>query len=279
MRTTEFAVVEHYSQPELLKRIEAGLQESGADLSNLKPSDLASVEEFHIGGRRATEHAVSTMGLLPAHHVLDIGCGIGGAARYIAATVGAHVTGIDLTPEYIEVATALSARVGLSDRLRFEVASALAMPLGNARFDAAITFHVAMNIADRAGLYAEIARVMKPGAVLCVYDVMKKSEADLTFPLPWASTPKTSFLLSPVNTVKLLRAAGFDVTSVEDRTDFAIDYFYKSTAAQKNGAPPLGIHLLMGDTAKTKFANALANLERGHVAPVQIIATRHKRSA
>ena len=107
------------------------------------------------------------MGLRPGAHVLDVGCGLGGATRYIAASIGCRVTGIDLTPEYIEMARLLAERTGLADRVDYHAASALDMPFGPAAFDAAITLHVAMNIKDRAGLYREIARVLKPGAAFC----------------------------------------------------------------------------------------------------------------
>lgn len=274
MQNIEKTVVEHYHDSNLLQRLLKGLEAAGLDPDNLTPLDLAPVDEFHIGGRKATEHAVAKAGLQREYRVLDIGCGIGGAARYIASSIGCHVTGIDLTPEYIAVAKALSERVHLSDQLHFEEARALTMPLEAASFDAAITFHVAMNIADRAGLYAETARVMKPGATLCIYDVMKKSVADLTFPLPWASTAKTSFLVTPDDTADLLRAAGFEVTEVEDRTDFAIEFFHQSMAAQKNGPVPLSIQLLMGEAAKVKFGNVLTNIEHGHIAPVLMLATR-----
>ncbi len=275
MQNIENTVIEHYNNGDLLLRILKGLEAVGLDLDNLSPHDLAPVDEFHIGGRKATEHAISKTGLLPDHLILDIGCGIGGAARYIASNIGSHVTGIDLTPEYVEVAKALSERVGLSSRVKFEEASALTMPFDSASFDAAITFHVAMNIADRLGLYTEIARVMKPGATLCIYDVMKKSDADLAFPLPWAATAKTSFLISPAATADLLGAAGFQVTDIEDRTDFAIEFFHQSMEAQKDGPAPLGIHLLMGATAKAKFGNALASIESGSIAPVLMIAKRN----
>jgi len=275
MKNIENTVIEHYHNGNLLLSILKGLEAAGLDPDNLTPPYLAPVDEFHIGGRKATEHAVSKAGVLREHQVLDIGCGIGGTARYIASTIGSHVTGIDLTSEYIEVAKALTERVGLSDRLHFEKASALAMPLDTASFDVAVTFHVAMNIEDRFGLYTEIARVMKPGASLCIYDVMKKSEADLVFPLPWASTAETSFLITPEDTAYILRTTGFDITEVEDRTDFALDFFHQSLAAQKDGPAPLGIHLLMGETAKAKFGNVLANIEHGYIIPVQIIATRN----
>lgn len=274
MRKIEDAVARHYGASGLLARIYAGLEASGADLDNLQPDDLAPVEEFHIGGRIATARAVEKLSPQEDHHVLDVGCGIGGTARFIAGQVGCRVTGIDLTPDYIDVAKALTERTGLAGKVSYHVASALDMPFEDASFDAAITLHVAMNIPDRVGLYGEIARVMKPGARLCVYDVMKKSEDDITYPVPWAQSAETSHLTTPDEMRALLGESGFAVVEVEDRTDFAIEFFQQSLAASTNGPPPLGLHLLMGASAPEKFKNMLTNVESGRIAPVQIIASR-----
>lgn len=274
MKDIESAVARHYGDAGLLARIFSGLEASGVDPNRLRPEDLAPVDEFHIGGREATEGAVAKMALSRDQHVLDIGCGIGGAARYIAERVGCKVTGIDLTPEFIQVARTLTDRTGLGDKVGFEIASALAMPFEDGTFDAAITFHVAMNIPERAALYGEIARVMKPGATLCVYDVMQKSDASLAFPVPWAETAATSHLTTPDEMLTLLGNAGFSVQDVDDRTDFALNIFRQSQAAAEDGPPPIGIHLIIGANALEKFRNVLINIENGSVAPVQMIARR-----
>lgn len=277
MTDIERSVARHYGDADLLARILAGLEASGADPDRPGPDDLAPVDEFHIGGRKATEFAVARMSLAPDHHVLDVGCGIGGATRYMASRIGCRVTGIDLTPEYISTAESLTAMTGLSDRVTFHVASALDMPFERAAFDAAITFHVAMNIPERVALYGEIARVMKPGATLCVYDVMKKGDEDITFPVPWAETSETSHLTTPEEMHTLLEEAGFSIHEVEDRTDFALDFFKTALAAMADGPPPLGLHLVLGESGPEKFKNMLDNVQTGRIAPVQMIARRGAR--
>lgn len=274
MKQIECAVTRHYGDEDLLARILAGLEASGVDLKRLQPDDLAGVDEFHIGGRKATTQAVEKMSLSKDMHVLDIGCGIGGAARYIAAQTGCTVTGIDLTPEYISIAKTLTELTGLDDRVNFEHANALAMPLSDAKYDAAITLHVAMNIRERSMLYREIARVLKHGATLYIFDVMKKNDEALAFPVPWASSDETSYLTTPDEMCILLDNAGFEVQEVGDRTDFALEFFRDSIAAAGNGPPPLGIHLVMGKSASEKFGNVLRNIESGCIAPVQMIARR-----
>ncbi len=274
MNPLETKIADHYGDAELLARIDAGLETAGIDRNNLTPDDLAPVEEFHIGGRMATEHLVSKMSLSDGDHVLDVGCGIGGAARLIARQTGGRVTGIDLTPEYIETARILTERTGLADRVRLEIASALEMPFEDKSFDAAITIHVAMNIADRAALYGEISRVLKPGATLALFDIMKKDDGALAYPVPWAVSDETSHLTTPDEMLSFLKAAGFEVTEVEDRTAFALDFFKQSFAAAKNGPPPLGVHLVLGAGASEKLKNVFVNIESGRIAPTLMIARR-----
>lgn len=270
----EEAVARLYGVGQLKDRIIRAIAAAGIDADRIAPEQLAPVDEFHIGGRAATVHAVAKMGLKPSDHVLDAGCGLGGATRYLASAVGCRVTGIDLTPAYIEAAEDLARRTGLADRIAYRVASALAMPFDAGAFDAAITLHVAMNIKDRAGLYREVARVLKPGAVFCVYDVMKGAGEGLKFPVPWAETPATSHLTTPQEMRALLRDAGFAVDEVEDRTAFAIDFFRRSLAGSAAGAPPLGLHIVMGASARDKFQNMLAAAEVGAIAPTVMIARR-----
>jgi SAM-dependent methyltransferase len=274
MTVNESAVASHYGDADLLTRIMGGLKAAGIDERHLRADDLAPVDEFHIGGREATAYAVSKLCLRPDHRLLDVGCGIGGAARYIATQIGCKVAGIDLTPEYISAARALTDMTGLADKVTFDVASALDMPFDSETFDAAITIHVAMNIVKRAELYREIARVLRPGAAFCAYDVMRKSDEDLVFPVPWAQSAETSHLTTPDETHALLGDAGFEVDEVEDRTDVAIEFFQQRLASAGEGPPPLGVHLVIGASAPEKFKNTLDNVQSGRIAPVQIMARR-----
>jgi len=274
MSDIEAAVSEHYGNSDLLGMIVERLKDMGISPGDVKPDDLAPVDELHIGGRAATQYAVSKLNPSKADHVLDVGCGIGGAARYMAANVGCRVTGIDLTPDFIAVAKALTELTGLQGRAEFEVASALDMAFEAGAFDAAITLHVAMNIPDRAGLYAEVARVLKPGGRFCVYDVMRKGAGAVAYPMPWAEAAATSHLTTPDETRALLEGAGFEVELSQDRTDFAKEFFRRSFAAMQGGPKPLGPHLIMGATAREKLTNIAGAVSQGLLAPVLMIARR-----
>jgi ubiquinone/menaquinone biosynthesis C-methylase UbiE len=270
----EEAVARHYGAADLIDRILKAMTAAGIDAERVRPEQLAPIDEFHIGGRAATMHAVAKMGLEAQDHVLDVGCGIGGASRYLASAIGCRVTGIDLTAAYIAAAEELTRRTGLGDRISYRVASALSMPFQDGAFDAAITIHAAMNIRDRAGLYREVARILKPGAAFCIYDVMKGEKDGLKYPVPWAETPATSRLTTPQEMQALLGGAGFEVREVEDRTAFGIAFFRESLAGSAAGVPPLGLHIVMGATAREKFQNMLAGLENGSIAPVLMVAQR-----
>ncbi len=271
-RQVESAVARHYTAVGLLERIVAGLTEAGIDPARARPEDLSPVDEFHIGGAEATEALVGRLGIAPKAEVLDIGCGIGGAARHVARRTGAQVTGVDLTEAFVAVAAALSEMVGMAGATRFEVASALALPFEDARFDAALMLHVGMNIPDKRGLFAEARRVLRPGAAFGVYEVMQTGAGALDFPVPWASDPATSFVAGPDDYREAARAAGFALESERALGAYALDFFARMRAAMEaqGGPPPLGIHLLMEDHAR-KIANMVANIEAGRIAPVEMI--------
>lgn len=279
MNTIENKISRHYADKDMLSRIYNALSETGHDLDNLQPEDLMPVEEFHIGGRESTVYAVSKMDLKPEYRVLDIGCGIGGAARYIASHHGCKVDGIDLTPEYIDCGNDLSKSVRLNGKVHLEVASALDIPFPDGIFDAAITLHVAMNIEDREQLYRETARVLKSGAVLCIYDVMKIGKKPLEYPVPWAKTAETSFLKTPEQMQILLEGAGFSITKMENRVEVAKSFFKKQLLAQKasksDKPPVLGVHLIIREQAKEKFENTQLNIDLELMAPVLMFAVKN----
>src|SRR5260370_1296930 len=178
----EETVAGHYGNSAIEQSILNGLRSIGGDVEHLTTEDLAPVDEFHIGGRPATVDIAEAMRIAPGMHLLDVGCGIGGPARDFATHRGVRVTGIDLTPELIDAARALTARLHLNDHVSFECGSALRMPFADASFDGAYIFHVGMNIGEKGRLFGEVRRVLKPGGVFAVYEVMRTGEGDFSFP-------------------------------------------------------------------------------------------------
>jgi ubiquinone/menaquinone biosynthesis C-methylase UbiE len=164
----EEVIARHYTSGNLLERIRRGLAAMGCDPDNPGIDDLKPVDEFHIGGVEATRDLLAQIGLGPASALLDLGSGLGGPARFIAASTGCHVTGIDLTEEFVATATALSGLTGLAGRTSFVTGSALDLPFAVASFDAATLIHVGMNLPDKPALFAGVARALRPGGTFAV---------------------------------------------------------------------------------------------------------------
>ena len=271
----EKRVEQNYNHGSLEQTILAALIAAGKDPEKLTAADLVPVDEFHIGGREATIDLAQRMGVTKGMRVLDIGAGLGGASRYFAGELGCDVTGIDLTEAYVRTAEALTRRVGLAARINYQHGSALDLPFATAAFDAAYMIHVGMNIEDKARAFAEFRRVLAPGGVLGIYDVMREQPGELGFPVPWASDAAASFLETAETYRSLLEGAGFEVSATLSRRDFAIAVFERMSAdiARNGGAPPpLGLHILIGATAREKSVNLLDLLRRGVVAPTVIVA-------
>jgi len=270
--TIEQTIAQHYTHGSLEAAILDGLRRSGKDPNRINPDDLAPADEFHIGGRQATMEFADQLGLRPGMELLDIGSGIGGPARYFAHHRKCRVTGIDLTDEYVRVAGALSQRAGLTDEVKFVQGSALSLPFAPGSFDGAYMLHVGMNIADKATLFGQVKRVLRPGGIFGVYDVMRIGAGDLAFPVPWARTAETSFVADAGDYRRLLREAGFDVRKERERRAFAIEFFKKIQArVAESGLPPLGTHIAMGADFPHKVRNLVAHLENGLLAPIEMI--------
>ena len=245
----------------------------GKDPERFTAIDLSTGDEFHLGGLPATAALAKDLGLAPGMHVLDVGCGIGGPARYFAEAHTCRVTGIDLTEEFVQVAAELTRRCGLADRVAFRHGSALDLPFDAATFDAATLIHVGMNISDKARLFEELRRVLKPGALFCVYEVMRAGEGDLPYPMPWAQSVETSFVETPEAYRRLLSAAGFTIEREENRRAFVLDLAREMRAKiEKDGLPALNQHVLIGPAARERLGNVMATLERGMIAPIEMIA-------
>lgn len=275
MTAIEARVASHYTSGTLRAMIEAGWAKVRAQ-SDLAPVDqLAGVDEFHIGGRLATQMVCQRMELKNGLKILDVGCGLGGAARFMAAHHGAEVVGVDLTPEFVEVGNALTQEAGLGDKVRLLRASALNLPQEDASFDRASMFHVGMNIENKTALFAEISRALTPGGLLAVYDVMTVGEEPLEYPVAWAKDESTSFVATVATYQSAIEAAGLSVNAIEVKRELGLEFFARMKARMaESGPPPLGLHILMGQDAGVKASNMAAGIARGAIAPVLVLARK-----
>jgi ubiquinone/menaquinone biosynthesis C-methylase UbiE len=273
----EKQVAAYYTRGTLEDRILAALRVSGKDLERLVPGDLAGVDNFHVGERESVQDLAEFMDLRPGMHLLDIGCGIGGPARYFAGR-GCRVTGIDLTEEFLRVAEVLTRMVKLDRDVEFRRASALELPFDSNTFDGAYEIHAGMNFPDKPGIFRETARVLKRGARFAIFDIMRTGEAALEYPIPWASGRETDFVASLEDYRKALQDAGFRLDHQRGRRQFAIEFVQKMAArAQASGGPPaLSIHLLMGQQAPVMLKNVMSAIASGTLEPVELAATLEK---
>ncbi len=266
----EHLVSEHYEKGGLFDRILRGLEAIGKDTENLSVGDLAAVDEFHIRGRESTVELAQKAGLVAGQRVLDVGCGIGGSARYLASEWGVQVVGIDLTREFVEVGQKLNQMVGIADQVDLRVASALELPFSDCEFDVVWTEHVQMNIEDKEGFYCELARVLKPGGRLAFHDVFAGDGGAVIFPVPWAGFDTISFLIGGAEVRELIGGLGFDEVVWDDVSAVSEDWFSTTLRRMDEAGPrPLGLHLVMGAGAREKFGNVLRNLAEGRITTIQ----------
>lgn len=271
MTETAARVREHYSAAHLTDRIKSALLAIAPEDQTLTAAQLAPLDQFHIRGVLATAELAGEVGLTPSTRVLDLGSGIGGPARYLAANFTCHVTGVDLSPDFVDTAKYLTERCGISDRVSFQVGDALKVPFPDASFDAIFLQHVAMNIEDRAALYSEVRRILAPGGRFATYDVVLRN-GGVVYPVPWAREASTSFLLTETETRSALKQAGFKAILWRDDTQLASDWFQSALAGPPPSGPNLG--LVIGPDFRLVTANLARNLGESRLGVLSAVLTR-----
>ncbi len=257
------AVRRHYepeaSEATMLEQVRQTLASFGhKDGAPVSPTaaQLATLDQFHVRGLAATRELAEMAGVTREMRVLDAGSGLGGPSRFLAETYGCHVTGVDLTPAFVAGASLITERVGLAEQVQYQIGDLLALPFPDAHFDLVWTQHVVMNIRDRASLYRELRRVLKPGGHFAFYDILAgPNTSPLVFPLPWAASEATSFLLTPEATRQVYEQSGLAVRQWSDETPKVA----ASMAQMTPNAPNANVTVLPG-VDRAAFLKAVANV-------------------
>lgn len=256
-----------YATGNARRLIESALRETGKDPGNLTAHDLVGLGHFHTLGLPATRELAVLAGITADDRVLDAGGGIGGTARFLVEQIGCHVTTVDVTPEYCDVARWLNAAVGLSRLIDVYEADARDLPFGDESFHVVVSQHVQMNISDKAGLYREVRRVLSAEGRLALWDVTAGPKQPLRYPVPWADRPERSHLVTPQELQALLRNAGFEVVAWNDLSAVATEGMH---AVLNAPAHPLGLHVFVPDL-RTKVTNLVENLEDCRIRLIQAV--------
>jgi SAM-dependent methyltransferase len=270
------SVQEHYEFGDMPARIEKALDEAGLGSGPIEWSKLATLDQFHVRGLAATKELAEGLGLAGGERVLDVGSGLGGPARYLAAVHGCRVTGIELTPTFVKIADRLSHRTGLSELVNFVQGDALELPFPPNSFDHAWTQHVAMNVLDKERLYRGVHRVLKNGGRLAIYDVVKGEVEPVIYPIPCASAASISFIVLPEEMTQALCAAGFREVSRADTTDLASAWFAELAIAQQVPAllSPLNLARALGPEQRPMAANMARNIKERRIRLMQMIVQK-----
>ncbi len=275
-------VKEHYAAPNLIERIDQALVAAGKSPDSLQLADLTPIDEFHLRGAMATNELIELLDVSQGNRVLDVGSGLGGPARRLAAATGCHVTGVDLSEDFCLAGNELSRRVGLAEQVNLEPGNAMQLELfESSPFDAAWSIHVGMNVEQKDSFYSGIARVLSSGARFLVFDILSAGSDDILFPVPWADEPAHSFLATVDEMSALLKAAGFTIERTVDQSAQCLAFLDELFERMKQeGSPPaLGLHVVTGPSFGEAIRTVRRNLVEGLVVPTVIHARKSERSS
>jgi ubiquinone/menaquinone biosynthesis C-methylase UbiE len=272
---SEKAIADHWGTGDVFELVMGAVKKMGIPQESLTVENLAPVDHFHARGFVATVELADRLIIQPGQHIIDIGCGLGGPARYLAKRFQCKVSGVDLTLPFVEAANKLTRLLRMEDQVVVSHGDGNELPYPDTTFDGAISQHVTMNVSDRGRYFAEAYRVLKPGAFFAVTEHGLGPKGNPQYPLPWSADGSGAFLVTPAESRACLKRAGFTDIAVEDTGPKYVSAYKVAIEKLESGTmPPLGIHILQGRNALDNARNAARNIEEGRTHPIMVICRK-----